>query len=419
MSYKVLDKIIEDNKDIIEKINKNSGKIYLVGGAVRDILLNKKIKDLDFCICNMTKEKFEKLFPEAKIIGKTFPVYTYRKMEFAFARKEKNIGKSHKDFIMDIDINISIEEDLKRRDITINSIAIDLQNKNVIDPFNGMKDLDEKVIKHTSKAFIEDPNRVYRVARFAAEYNFNVKEETITLIKKMKENLNLVPAEVLFKELNKALRTKTPSKFFKVLKKANVLDVHFEEINNLIGVVQPLKYHPEGDVFNHTMIVLDKVASNNVKEEIVFSALTHDFGKALTKKEELPHHIGHDKNGVVLVEEFCKRLKAPNKYLKIAKYVCLNHMRFARYKDMKFSKKIDMLESIDKSNITLDEMEIIINADNAMIPRESILFAKEGKEILSKIDGKYIKEKYNNIECGEKFKEKLRNERINYIKKIY
>lgn len=419
MSYKELENIIEDNKEIIEKINSNGGKIYLVGGAVRDILLNKKIKDLDFCICNMERKTFENLFPLAKVIGKAFPVYTYKGMEFAFARKEKSIGKSHKDFSFDIDSSISIEEDLKRRDITINSIAINLKTKKVVDPYGGIEDLNKKIIRNTSKAFVEDPNRVYRVARFASEYNFMVSDETMDLIANMKESLNLVPVEVLFKELNKALKSKNPSVFFKILKEANVLDVHFKEVSDLIGVIQPLKYHPEGDVFNHTMKVVDLVAKENVSQEIVFAALTHDFGKALTKKEELPHHIDHDKNGVILVSNFCNRLKVPNRYKKIAKYVCLNHMRFARYNEMKFAKKIDMLESIEKSNITLEEMEIIINADNSMIPREKILFAKEGKEILNKINGAYINEKYPNIYYGEKFKQKLREERINYIKKLY
>lgn len=419
MSYNKLDEIIKENNEIIKKILAAGGKIYLVGGAVRDILLERKIKDLDFCICNMTQDTFAKLFPLAKVIGKSFPVYTYNKMEFAFARKEKSIGKSHKDFVMETDPSIKIEEDLKRRDITINSIAIDLETKEVIDPYNGVNDLKEGVIKNTSEAFIEDPNRVYRVARFAAEYNFKIAEETILLIKSMRENLHLVKEEVILKELNKALKSKNPSTFFTTLQKANVLDIHFKELYNLIGVEQPQKYHPEGDAFLHTMLVIDKVAKEDVDEKIVFAALTHDFGKALTKKEMLPHHIDHDINGVAVVEKFCKRLKVPKSYLNAAKYVCLNHMRYARYNEMRFAKKVDMLCSIDKSFVSFYEMEVIINADNSMIPREKILFAKEGEELLKAINGKYIKEKYPNIQSIETFKELLRKERIEYLKNMY
>ncbi len=410
-----MEEIREKFKSITEKINKAGGKLYLVGGAVRDIYLGKKPKDLDFCVCHITAEKFKELFQDAIVIGKAFPVFKYLDAEFSLARIEKSIGNKHKDFTFCTDVNIKIEEDLIRRDITINSLAIDMQNGEVIDCFNAKEDINNKVIRKISDAFLEDPNRVYRVARFAATLDFKVEEETICYMHKMKENLKYVPVEVVFQELNKALQGKRPSNFFNVLRKANLLDVHFKEINDLIGVIQPAKYHPEGDAYIHTMKVIDYVANKKTSALCVFSALLHDLGKAKTPKEILPKHIGHEESGIPLVKSLCKRLKVPNKYLKSAEYICRNHMRIARYHDMKIPKRVDVLQSISKTYLTVEEVETIVNADNSMITRDNIMFSKDYYYI-QKINGKYIKEKYPNLE-GVKYPEKIREERIKILKK--
>lgn len=194
-------------------------------------------------------------------------------------------------------------------------------------PLIGKKDLERKVIKATSESFIEDPLRVYRVARFASKLNFDVDENTINLMKNLKSELKYLSAERVFNELRKALKEAKPSIFFNVLRKAEVLGVHFEEIEKLIGAEQPLKYHPEGDSYNHTMLALDMSAQVTENEKIRFSVLVHDLGKGLTKKEEYPHHIGHEEKGVKQVEKLCNRLKMPNSWMRCGKTSCREHMR--------------------------------------------------------------------------------------------
>lgn len=221
-------------EEIAKKIEENGGRLYLVGGAVRDEYLKIQTKDKDYCVTNLTKEQFINLFPEAIQRGKTFEVFELNGSEFALARTEKKFGQGHKGFKTITDGNISIEEDLARRDITINAIAKDVLTGEIIDPFNGIKDIENKIIKATTNSFIEDPLRVYRVARFSSKLEFNVDEKTIDLMKKQKQELYTLSKERVFEEFKKALMSNKPSVFFRVLKKAEVLDVHFKEIYNLI-----------------------------------------------------------------------------------------------------------------------------------------------------------------------------------------
>ena len=278
--------------EIANKIKENGGTLYLVGGAIRDEIMNRKIHDEDYCVTGIEKEKFEELFPNAYKRGKSFGVYDIENKEFALARKDKKIGKGHKEFEVQNGKDITIKEDLARRDITINSIAKNVLTEEIIDPYGGIKDIENKVIKATTNSFIEDPLRVYRVARFASELNFEVEENTIEMMGKIKKELKTLSPERVFTEFKKALKSDKPSVFFEVLKKANILDVHFKEIYDLIGQTQPLAYHPEGDSYNHTMIVVDKSAILTDNVETRFSALVHDIGKGITPKEMLPHHDG-------------------------------------------------------------------------------------------------------------------------------
>lgn len=318
---------------IAQKIEKARGRLYLVGGAIRDDLLGKKTHDEDYCVTGMTAEKFQKIFPEAHIRGKAFEVFDMYGKEFAIARTESKYGLGHKEFEINTSPKITIEQDLARRDITINSIAKDVLTGKIIDPFNGRKDIENKIIKATTKAFKEDPLRVYRVARFAAQLGFKVEEQTIEQMKELKKELDTLSGERVFEELKKVLNTPKPSIFFEILKKANLLDIYFKEINDLIGVEQPIQYHPEGDAYNHTMLVLDKSAELteeyqiNKKLEIRFSALVHDLGKGTTPKEEYPHHYGHEERGVKLVEQLGHRVKVPNNWIKCGKTACREHMR--------------------------------------------------------------------------------------------
>lgn len=406
-----------DITEIAKKIEDNGGRLYLVGGAVRDKLLNIKSHDEDYCVTGISSSNFKKLFPTAYIRGKAFEVFELEGKEFAMARTEIKNGVTHKDFKIETGEKITIIQDLARRDITINAIAQDVLTREIIDPYNGRKDIKNKIIRATTKNFAEDALRVYRVARFASILEFQVDDETIKLMKQLKNELKFISKERVFEEFKKALSAKKPSIFFEILKNADVLEVHFKEIYDLIGALQPDKYHPEGDSFNHTMLAVDKAAQLTENLEIRFSSLVHDLGKGITPVEEYPHHYGHEINGVELVENFGKNLKVPISWMKSGKVACREHMRGGIFYKMKPAKKVEFIERICKSNLGLHGLQIVVFADklsSGNTDEDSINFEKIGKECLEQINGKYIKEKYNIID-GLKFKERLHEERVKWM----
>lgn len=399
--------------EIAKKIEKSGGTLYKVGGSVRDEILGIKNHDEDYCITNMSTEKFEKLFNTAVKRGKNFPVYDIEGKEFAMARKESKIGKGHKEF--KIETGVTIQEDLKRRDITINSIAIEVLTNKIIDPFNGIKDIQERKIRKTSEKFSEDPLRVYRVARFASSLEFEVTKDTIEAMKKCKDELSTISVERVFEEFRKALNSKRPSIFFKVLREADILDIHFKEISDLIGSTQLVEYHPEGDSFEHTMLVVDNCSNLTDREEVRFSALVHDLGKGITPKEMLPHHYGHDLAGAKLVENMGKRLKIPNNWIKCGKLSAKEHMRAGIFEKLKASKKVDLITLASKSILRLEGLAIIVKSDK--LGRGNVNFDKIGNRCLKEIDGEYIIKKYGK-QTGIKMGELLRKERISWMKKV-
>lgn len=409
---------------IANKIKKAGGTLYLVGGAVRDELLEKEPQDEDYCVTGLTVEQFQKIFPEAHIRGKIFAVFEIEKTEFAMARTETKQGKGHKEFNINTEENITIEQDLARRDITINAMAKEVLTGKIIDPFNGGRDLKQKIIRATTEHFAEDPLRVYRVARLAAQLEFKVETKTIEKMNQMKEELKTLSPERVFAELKKALQANRPSIFFEILKNADLLETHFKEIKDLIGVEQPIKYHPEGDAYNHTMLVLDmasqltKDLESKKKLEIRFSALVHDLGKGLTPKEEYPHHYRHEITGVDLVEQIGNRLKIPNNWIKCGKTACREHMRGGIFYQMRPSKEIEFLERVDKSLLGLEGLQIVVISDKTSGGRNNkndINFEQIGKECLNTINAKYIQNKYG-IKQGVLLGEKLKEERIKWIK---
>ncbi len=416
---------MEDIRVIANKIKVAGGRLYLVGGAVRDELLNNITHDEDYCITGLTLKEFNNIFPNAHIRGKSFAVFDIDGKEFAMARTESKQGKGHKEFSIETNKNITIQQDLARRDITINAIAKDILTNEIIDPFNGVQDLNKKIIRATTDHFKEDPLRVYRVARFAAKLNFTVEENTIEMMKELKNELNTLSKERVFIEFSKALQTDKPSIFFEILKKAKLLDIHFKEINDLIGAIQPIKYHPEGDSYNHSMLVLDKAANltknfeKNRKLEIRFSALVHDLGKGTTPKNLYPHHYGHEDRGVELVSSLGNRIKTPNRWIKCGRTACKEHMRGGIFEKMKPSKKIDFIERVDKSILGLDGLQIVVISDKTSGGRQYNVnefdFEKVGKQCLNEITGEYVKKKYQI--SGIQVKEKLHEERIKWIKK--
>lgn len=314
-------------EQIAKLIEKNGGRLYLVGGAIRNSLLNRPIFDEDYCVVGLEKKEFLKLFPNAHIRGKSFEVFDLEGNEFALARTEKKIGIGHKEFEIITSKSITIEEDLKRRDITINSIAQDVLTKEVIDPYGGVEDIKNGIIKATSDKFLEDPLRVYRVARFASQFDFKVDHNTIKMMNSLREELKTLSKERVFCEFRKALDTNKPSKFFNVLREANVLDIHFKEIYDLIGSLQPLEYHPEGDSYNHTMITVDNSVELTNDLLIRYATLVHDLGKGLTPKEMYPHHHGHAEKGVVPVRNLSNRIGVPTSWKKAGITSTKEHMK--------------------------------------------------------------------------------------------
>lgn len=404
-----------DILEIANKIKQKGGNLYLVGGAIRDKLLGKEVHDEDYCVTGLDNKEFEDLFPEAYKRGSFFGVYDIEGKEIALARKETKVGTGHKEFEIENDKNITIEKDLERRDITINSIAKDVLTGEIIDPYDGKNDILNKIIRATTNAFVEDPLRVYRVARFAAELDFKVDTYTIEMMKGVKQELNTLSEERVFTEFRKALASNNPSIFFEVLRKANVLDVHFKEIYDLIGKIQPKKYHPEGDSYNHTMIVVDKSAQMTTNLIIRFSCLVHDLGKGITPKEILPHHYGHDKKGVKLVENLGKRLKIPKIWIKCGKIAASEHMLAGIFNQMKPSKQVDFITRVSKSPLGLEGMKIVVLCDKWKREND-IKFDVLGKECIKYINGDYIKQKYQILK-KEEIGELLRKERIEWIKK--
>ena len=345
-------------------------KIYSVGGSVRDEILGETSADSDFVVVGATVEDFLKKFPNAKKIGSSFPVFLVDGSEYAFARKEKKRGRGYHGFEIESHPEVTLIEDLRRRDITINAIAKDLETAEIIDPFGGMKDLDNRRIVHVTDAFAEDPLRVYRVARFAARFHdFSIDETTVKLMNSLKNELNTLSVERVWTECLKAISSKKPARFFTVLDEAEVLDVHFPELFNLKNVpAGPAEYHPDdSDSFHHTISALERISDilNGTDPLTAFSVICHDFGKALTNPDDYPHHHGHDKSGVELIKAFSKRLKIPKKFEEAAILFAHNHMKISRIFEMTPLKAIKLIEQMQKFPHTIEGFLKCVEADSA------------------------------------------------------
>lgn len=405
--------------EIAETIEKEGGKLYLVGGAIRDTLLEKPIYDEDYCVTGLAKEKFLEIFPNAKARGKQFEVFDIDGREFALARIDKKTGIGHKNFKVITNKNITIYQDLKRRDLTINAIAKDISTGEIIDPFNGLEDIRNKTIKAINRKYKEDPLRAYRTARFAAQLNFKVETKTLKMMHSLKKELSSLSKERVFEEFKKALAAKKPSIFFNVLKEAKILDVHFKEIYDLIGSLQPEKYHPEGDSYNHTMLALDNCAKITDNLEIRYATLVHDLGKGLTPKEMYPHHYGHDIKGVEPVKNLSNRIGTPIRWKKSGVTSAKEHMKAGAFFKMTTPKKVQFIEKISKTTLGLGGLQVVVYCDKARFNGKKIIddkynFEALGRKMLEEINGEYIKEKYN-ID-GIEVKSKLHQERVKWLK---
>ena len=321
---------------------------YLVGGAVRDKLLDFPVKDRDWVVVGTTPEEMlEKGF---KPVGKDFPVFLHpeTKEEYALARTERKSGKGYKGFTFHTSPDVTLEDDLQRRDLTINAIAEDEQG-NLIDPYNGVADLKEKMLRHVSPAFVEDPLRVLRIARFAASLGFKIAPETMALLKDISESdeLEALVPERVWTELEKALSGKYPARFILVLRSCNAMKKLFPEIEALFGVPQTKEYHPEIDTGLHTIMSLNQSTRLSDDPMIRFAVLVHDLGKATTPKDKLPSHHGHEERGAKIIDILCKRYRIPNKYRELAMNVSKFHLDCHRIQEMKPETVLKKLEQLD------------------------------------------------------------------------
>jgi len=326
-------------------------KIYLVGGAVRDQLLNYPVKERDWVVVGATVEQMLDL--NYQQVGKDFPVFLHpeTKDEHALARTERNTAPGYKGFDVHASVDVTLEEDLIRRDLTINAIAQD-DAGNIIDPYNGQADLKAKLLRHVSPAFSEDPVRILRVARFAARYahlGFSVADETITLMQKMVAagEANALVAERVWQEFHKALTERNPEVFIEVLKNCNALKIILPEIDALFGVPQTKVHHPEIDTGIHTLMVLQQATLLSPEPATRFAALCHDLGKALTDKQNWPSHHGHEVKGKQPIRELCQRLRIPNDFKELALITSEFHLHVHRAFEIKKSTLLKTIEKLD------------------------------------------------------------------------
>ncbi len=324
-------------------------KIYCVGGAVRDALLGLPVQDKDYVVVGATPEQMQQLGYRA--VGKDFPVFLHPETqdEYALARTERKSGKGYKGFVIHAAADVTLEQDLLRRDLTINAIAQD-SDGSLIDPYGGQADLKAKCLRHVSPAFAEDPVRILRVARFAARFvEFNVAAETLDLMRDMVQagEVDALVPERVWQELSTGLMEQQPSRMFEVLRACGALEKLFPELNRLWGVPQPARYHPEIDTGVHMMLVIDYAAQRQYSLPIRFAALCHDLGKGTTPVQILPSHIGHEERSVELLKGVVERLKVPNDCAGLAHIVAKFHGKLNQAQQMRPVKLLEFLMQLD------------------------------------------------------------------------
>ena len=343
---------------------------YLVGGAVRDRLLGRPVKDRDWVVVGAT--------PEAMIqagylqVGGDFPVFLHpqTKEEYALARTERKSAPGYRGFVVHAAPDVTLEDDLRRRDLTINAIA-QTEAGALVDPYSGVADLEKRLLRHVSPAFREDPVRVLRTARFAARYRslgFRVAEETMALMREMVDSgeLDALVPERVWQEMESAFSEPSPSTFIEVLRACGALKPLLPEVDALFGVPQTPEYHPEIDTGVHTMMVMDQAARlSGGNSSVVFAGLVHDLGKALTPEEHWPTHHRHESIGIEPVEAVCSRLKVPNKVRGLARNVCEFHLHMHRVLELRAGKVLRLIERVNglRSSSDFDAFVIACEAD--------------------------------------------------------
>ena len=332
-------------------------KTYLVGGAVRDALLGLTPGDRDYVVVGATPEAM--LQAGFKPVGRDFPVFLHPKTgeEYALARTERKSGRGYRGFVVDADPSVTLEDDLLRRDFTINAIARELCEDGsegaLVDPHGGARDIEARVLRHVGPAFVEDPLRVLRAARFMARLaplGFTVAPETMALMRQMAasgELADLVPERV-WQELRRAVASAKPSAFLRTLHECGALAVVLPEIEALYGVPQRAEYHPEVDTGVHVEMVCDMAAQLAPGDDLIgFAALTHDLGKALTPEHVLPKHIGHERAGLAPLRALCDRLRIPTEHWQLAAHVCREHLNVHRFHELRAQTVVELIRRCD------------------------------------------------------------------------
>ena len=327
---------------------KDETKIYCVGGAVRDQLLGLPVQDRDWVVVGSTPE--EMVAQGFQPVGRDFPVFLHPETheEYALARTERKTARGYKGFAVYAAPDVTLEQDLLRRDFTVNAIAQDAGG-NLIDPHNGVADLRAGILRHVSDAFGEDPVRILRAARFAARFDFVIAPETLALMRRMVNNgeVDALVAERVWQELARGLLEKKPSRFFETLRSCGALAKILPELDALFGVPQPEKYHPEIDSGIHTLLVADDAARHDYLLEVRFAALTHDLGKGSTPKDILPRHIGHELRSVELLRKLSRRLRVPRECSDLALLAARYHGDIHRAFELRAETVFKLFQSAD------------------------------------------------------------------------
>jgi tRNA nucleotidyltransferase (CCA-adding enzyme) len=340
----------------------NNMRFFRVGGYVRDHLMGVRSQDVDWVVTGATEEQFLKALPfymqSLTKVGAEFPVYlSDRGEEWALARRERKNGSGYHGFDVEFGPEVTIEEDLSRRDLTMNAMAMEFFDDSktrvleVIDPFNGQEDIKNKVLRHTSDAFQDDPVRVLRLARFRARLGqeWTVAPETVALVSSMAKRgvLNELTAERVWKELSRALMEDHARLFFDTLLECDALHVLFPEVYRLKTALEARRWHPEGDAYEHTMLVLTQAVESNFDLETRLACLVHDFGKGLTPRDQLPKHYGHEVSGVKVAQEFCDRLTVPSKMRDRVMKTTRYHMHMHKLDTLNPKTWVNMFMSMD------------------------------------------------------------------------
>ena len=343
---------------------------YLVGGAVRDRLLGLPAGDRDFVVVGETPEAMHAR--GFKTVGRDFPVFLHPRTgeEYALARTERKSGRGYRGFVVDTDPGVTLEEDLQRRDFTINAIA-ERKDGTLVDPWGGARDIERRVLRHVGPAFVEDPLRVLRAARFMARFagmGFTVAPETMALMRQMAQSGELadLTPERVWQELRRALASATPSAFIRTLHEADALRAVLPEVDALYGVPQRAEFHPEVDTGVHVELVCDMAASLAPGDAVVgFAALVHDVGKALTPEDVLPRHLGHEHAGLAPLRALCTRMKVPAQHRDLAKIACREHLNVHRLFELRDKTVHELLVRCDafRQPARIAQLSIVCEAD--------------------------------------------------------